>query len=107
MAIDLADIQELNNNINARVRLRYSADGGSASTGLSILFDNIRFSARRLASGFNDWRLAKFGALDHPDAAPHADPANRGIPNLIEYALGLDLLANPHSGYLATQRHYW
>ncbi len=39
-------------------------------------------------SGYADWKITHFGAVDHPDAGDLEDPDGDGAPNLIEYALG-------------------
>ncbi|MCC5838797.1 MAG: PKD domain-containing protein [Opitutales bacterium] len=99
VALDLAEIGALRDAADVRVRLRYSADGGSASTStLSGVFDNVRIEARRIADGYEAWRMDRFGDLLDPAGAPGADPWQRGIPNLLEYALGLDLLPNARAG---------
>lgn len=49
-------------------------------------------------SGYDAWRIARYGDLDDPDGAPAADPGGRGYANAAEYALGLDLLPVPNSG---------
>ncbi|MCC5804737.1 MAG: PKD domain-containing protein [Opitutales bacterium] len=98
VALDFAEVEALNNAADARVRLRYSADGGAGNTGTAAVFDNVRIEARRSTSGYNDWRADRFGDTEHPDGEPGADPFKRGIRNVIDYALGLDHLENPHAG---------
>lgn len=98
--LDFAGISALEDVSDARVRLRYSADGGSASTGRSAAFDNVRVEARRVGSGYDDWRVARWGDAEYPDGEPGADPWRRGIANLVEYGLGLDYLEESHAGLL-------
>jgi hypothetical protein len=98
VALDFTEVTALNDLSDVRVRLRYSEDGGAASSGSTGFFDNVRIEARRISSGYEDWRIARFGDVVNPDGEPEADPLQRAIPNLLEYALGLDLLVNPHAG---------
>ncbi|MCC5807938.1 MAG: carboxypeptidase regulatory-like domain-containing protein [Opitutales bacterium] len=44
--LDLSGVPALNNAADARVRLRYSADGGDIGTGTGARYDNFHFSAR-------------------------------------------------------------
>lgn len=96
--LDLTEATALNNAADARVRLRYNADGGSTNAGSGAIFDNVRVEARRSAVGYAGWRAARFGDTEHPDGEPRADPWQRGIPNILDYVLGLDHLESPHSG---------
>jgi hypothetical protein len=96
------DFEGITGFADARVRLRYSTDGGSAGSGLGAFFDNIRIEVWEApANAFGTyaaWRLDRFGSLTDPLGAPAADALQRGIPNAIEYALGLDALPDPRLG---------
>ncbi|MCC5804739.1 MAG: PQQ-binding-like beta-propeller repeat protein [Opitutales bacterium] len=96
--LDFSEIDDLNDVAEARVRLRYNADGGAASSGLSAAIDNVRVEARRSTSGYDEWRTARFGDIDDPAGAPGFDPLGRGIVNALEYALGLDHLVALRDG---------
>jgi hypothetical protein len=95
--LDFTGVTELANAADARVRLRYSADGGSGSSGMGAVIDNVRIEVWAPTSAppgtYAAWRLERFGSLDDPMGAPAHDPFQRGISNALEYALGLDFLA--------------
>ncbi|MCC5804738.1 MAG: immunoglobulin domain-containing protein [Opitutales bacterium] len=100
--LDFEGISELAGAADARLRLRYSADGGAGSSGLGARFDNVRIEVWAPAGAtpgtYAAWRIERFGGMDDPAGAPQVDPLQRGIPNAVEYALGLDFLEDVRAG---------
>lgn len=79
------------------------AETVSAALGDSLLFDAGTPSAAEatiLDTPADGWRFASFGVLanDAGVAADAADPDGDGLPNLLEYALGLDPLQASAAG---------
>lgn len=50
---------------------------------------NAEVSVLGISSGFQEW-IESYPDLSGPDAAPEADPDGDGLPNLMEYFMGLD-----------------
>ncbi len=49
-------------------------------------------------SPFAQWRIDNFATPETPEAAPDADPDSDGLPNLVEYALGIPPLEPSPAG---------
>lgn len=65
--------------------------------------ERMAISAAAIADGgYAAWRLARFGNATDPMGAPALDPFGRGFANVVEYALGLDLLDTPYAGLPVT-----
>jgi len=96
--LDFSGVAGLTDAADARVRLRYSNDGGSDGSGTGAVLDNLRIAAQQSTSSFIAWRLDQFGDIEDPDGAPDADPDSDGLNNLLEYAFNLDPLAPDTSG---------
>lgn len=96
--LDLSSIAELDGQSDVRIRLRFSEDGGSATSGMGATIDNVRVKAAPTASGFDQWRNSLFPEPTAPEADPAAETWQNGVANLLVYALGLDHLETPLSG---------
>jgi len=70
----------------------YIAFEGYARGGYGICIADLVIFGDIFESPFDTWRKEHFpDALDNPDiSGPDADPDGDGIPNLMEYAMGLD-----------------
>ncbi len=65
--------------------------GTSASLSLTIAAPRSLTAHFVPATSFNSWRQSTFGtAINSGESAETADPDGDGIPNLMEYAIGLD-----------------
>ncbi|AHF94546.1 hypothetical protein OPIT5_20175 [Opitutaceae bacterium TAV5] len=112
LAFDLKDHPEFNDKPDFIFRVRsipnlngdYERFDLSPSTvGTTLQFDRVALSGTPLppaeSTPQESWRETHFGTTaNEGDAADTADPEGDGLPNLLEYALGLDPLQSDSAG---------
>jgi len=74
-------------------RITYAYNGGGYQDSIAIIA-----AGEAPVSGYDSWRAARFGSANDPAGDPLAQPVGQAVANLMFYALGLDLAADPAVG---------